>query len=311
MRAIVLAAGLGTRFRPLSDVLPKPAAPILGEPLVRRTLRHLASQGVRAATVNTHHRPEDVVAACAEAAMPVRFQYEAEILGTGGAVARAAKWLWPTAESLVVVANGDMIFDLELRAVVAQHRRSGALATMVLRENPDPTRYGAVELGAHQRIVRLLGEPAARKPGRAFMFTGVHLLSAGFAPFLRAEPSCIVRSAYRALVDARGPVFGFVTDTPWFDIGTPADYLDANLALLGTRVVLATNAVVHAGARVRGSFLGADARVGTGARLDECVVWAGTRVSPGAHHRRAVLGPNLVWTAPSTGASDSAVLHNG
>lgn len=297
MRAMVLCAGLGTRFRPLSEACPKPAAPILGEPLVRRTLRHLAAQGVRAATVNTHHRPEDVVAACGALRAPrVRFQHEPIILGTGGAVARAAKWLWPTPSALVVVANGDMIFDVDLRAVVAQHLRSGALATMVLRENPDPERYGAVELGPRDRIVRLLGEPAARPRGRPFMFTGVHVLSAAFAPYLRAEPSCIVRTAYRALVDARGPVFGFVTDTPWHDIGTPRDYLDANLRQLGERVFVDKDVHISSGARASRTFVGEGARLGAGARLEDCVVWPHTRVPAGSRYTRAVLGPDFVWT---------------
>lgn len=277
---MVLAAGLGTRFRPLSDLLPKPAAPVVGEPLVRRTLRYLHAQGVREAVVNTHYRPEAVRDACA--ALPgvrVRFQHEPEILGTGGAVHQASAFL---GKGTALLCNGDMVFDFDLGAALAFHRERGALATMILRRAPDVKRYGAVEIDGRGQVVRLLGQPASRKPGRARMFTGVHLLEPAFYRELVAQPSCIVRTAYRSLIDRGAPVYGFESDARWLDIGTPADYLHANLTLLGERVHLAPAAVLGAGARVTRSVVGDGAVVGQGAVVADCVLWPGARVAAGA-----------------------------
>jgi NDP-sugar pyrophosphorylase family protein len=290
MRAMVLAAGLGTRFRPLSDRLAKPAAPVLGEPLIRRTLRHLYSHGVRAAIVNVHHRPDDIARACEGVdGLRVRFQHERQILGTGGGVHRAAPFLWGGGGDVVVVTNGDMVFDVDLTAAIALHRERRALATMVLRRTSMVRRYGAVEIDRTGRVVRLLGLPKSRPRGRALMFTGVHLLSPAFFRALEPGPSCIVRTAYRKLVDQGAPIFGHESDARWLDIGTPADYLAANLTLLGERVIVSERANVGPGARVLRSFIDEGASIGAGASVESCVLWPGACVTPGERRVREVV----------------------
>jgi NDP-sugar pyrophosphorylase family protein len=276
---MVLAAGLGTRFRPLSHRLPKPAAPVLNEPLIHRILRCLQEQGVGEVLVNTHHLPVEVERACQGLrGLRVRFQRERVLLGTGGGLKRAEPFF---RGETAVLWNGDMVFDLDLQAALAFHRRRRAMATMVLRPSPKARRYGAVEVDRRGRVIRLLGEPRSRPPGRALMFAGVHLLEPAFFAALIPEPSCIVRTAYRALVDRGAPVFGFETDARWLDLGTPADYLAANLALLGDQVLLGPGAQIEAGARLARSVVGEGARVGAGARIERCVIWPGARVPPG------------------------------
>jgi NDP-sugar pyrophosphorylase family protein len=283
---MVLAAGLGTRFRPLSEVLAKPAAPVLNEPLIGRTLRQLSAYGVREALVNLHHRPDDVRRACAGIeGLRVRFQEEEILLGTGGGVKRAEPFF---RKRTAIVWNGDMVFDVDLAAALAFHRKSRALATMVLRRMPRASRYGAVEIDRSGRVVRLLGEPSGRR-GRPHMFTGVHFLEPGFFAALSAEPSCIVRTAYRRWVERGARIFGYVSDGRWLDIGTPADYLEANLALLAGRVLVGPGARVGGAARLEATVVGAEARVGAGASLSECVVWPGAVVAAGASVHREVI----------------------
>jgi NDP-sugar pyrophosphorylase family protein len=277
---MVLAAGLGTRFRPLSHRLPKPAAPVLNEPLIRRTLRWLREQGVGEVLVNTHHLPEEVERACqGVAGLRVSFQREPVLLGTGGALKRAEPFF---RNETAILWNGDVLFELDLRAALAFHRQRGALATLVLRHSPELARYGAVEIDRRGRVVRLLGEPRSRPPGRPLMFAGVHLLEPAFFAALRPEPSCIVRTAYRTLVDRKAPVFGFESDARWLDLGTPAEYLAANLLLLGERVLLGPGTQVQSGVHLTKSVIGEGARVGTRAHIERSVIWPGARVPPEA-----------------------------
>jgi NDP-sugar pyrophosphorylase family protein len=286
MRAMVLAAGYGTRFRPLSERLPKPAAPVLNEPLVRRTLRRLRDQGIREVLVNLHFRPGDVERACRGIpGLRVAFQREQEILGTGGGIKRAEPFF---RGETAIVWNGDILFDLDLEKAISFHRRKRAVATMVLRATPQLARYGAVEVDGRGRVVRLLGEPRGRR-GRPLMFAGVHLLEPAFFRWLRSEPSCIVRTAYRSLVDRGAPVYGYETGARWLEIGTPEDYLAANLALLGDRVLVGEGARVEAGARLFRSIVGPGARIGAGARIERCVVWPGVKVAPGTRAEGKVI----------------------
>src|SRR5512140_4000453 len=126
LAAMVLSAGLGTRLRPLTDLLPKPAAPLCDVPLVAWTLALLRGAGVHRAVVNTHHLPEEMGAAARAAGhalgMAVEVSHEPVIAGTGGAL-REARALLGGADPIVLV-NGDVLFDLDLGAALAAHRSS-------------------------------------------------------------------------------------------------------------------------------------------------------------------------------------------
>ncbi len=182
LAGMVLCAGLGTRLRPLTAQVPKPAVPVCGVPLVRWSLALLAGAGVRRAVVNVHHLPEAMAAAAAEAAaalgLALTLSREPVIAGTGGALREARAALDGASEILLV--NGDVLFDLDLGAALAAHRASGALATMVLLPMPAGARYAAVEVDAGGAVRRIAG---AFGPGGAGLspwhFSGVHVLSPG------------------------------------------------------------------------------------------------------------------------------------
>src|ERR687895_976409 len=135
MRAIVLSAGYGTRLWPLTEDRTKPAIPILGKPLVGYVAEYLAAYGFDEIVVNLHHRPESVRKALGDGSrFGVRLHYveEPEILGTSGALDNARSLL--EGDTFVVV-NGKIATDVDLAAALETHRRTGALATLVLRPN--------------------------------------------------------------------------------------------------------------------------------------------------------------------------------
>lgn len=265
--AMVLCAGLGTRLRPLTDVVPKPLVPIAGVPLVVRTLRQLRAAGVERVVVNAFHLAERLREALGTGAglgLEIEVRVEGpEILGTGGGVRNVLDFF--AGDDAFLLVNGDVVIEAEFGALAAAHQGSGAAATMLVREVPDAARWGAVEIDEAGWVRRLLGEGPGDPALTATMFTGVHVIDPRrVGPLLPAE-GCIVRSAYRALVP-RGEVFAVRHVGRFFDVGTPGRYLDANLEMAGTR------AVIDPGARVA-----------PGVKLERVVVWAGAEVTSDEH----------------------------
>jgi mannose-1-phosphate guanylyltransferase len=156
MRAMIVAAGLGTRLRPLSNLLPKPAVPVRGLPLIAYPLALLAHAGVRDVTVNVHHLPERLVAAseaCRPPGVTLRFSAEPKLLDTGGGIARVAAFLRESDPCVLI--GGDMVVDVDLRTLVAQHRASGRAITAVLRRDPRATDFGTIGVDRTGRMRRI------------------------------------------------------------------------------------------------------------------------------------------------------------
>lgn len=298
MRAMVFGAGLGTRLRPLTELLPKPVVPFFDRPLSGWTIDHLVRAGARSVVVNTHHLADRVEAslrehtARAHPRLALSFSREDVLLGTGGGLRRAweleERARGPMSEDEVLVAmNGDILFAPDLEAIVAEHRARRAEATLVLRHTADPFSLGAIEIDPAGRVVSMLAKSATHAAGTAAMFTGVHVLSRSVLERLPAE-GCVIRQGYRAWLAEGRAVFGTLSEAPWLDLGTPRVYRDAHLEVLrGERALpgivpsaswLGRDVRVAAGARIEAAVVGADARVGP-VRLDRVVVWPGARVA--------------------------------
>ncbi|MCC6874866.1 MAG: NTP transferase domain-containing protein [Sandaracinaceae bacterium] len=291
MIGMVLGAGLGTRLRPLTDRLPKPVVPLFDRPLAAYALERLFAAGVRDAVMNTHHHAAEVVRALeghVPEGMRLRFVHEPELLGTGGGIRNALSILRDEVGDggPMLVINGDVLFWPDLEGALALHAELGAVATMVLREDPRAKELGAIEVDGGGRVRRLLGKPEGAPLGER-MFTGVHVLSPRALADL-PEQGCIVRKSYRAWIDRGEVVAGFTDPSPWRDLGTLQEYLRAHLdALEGALVwpgrALPRGSWIAPGARVEGativaSAIGQGAYVAPGVRLERSVLWPGARV---------------------------------
>lgn len=277
MRGMLLAAGLGTRLRPLTDELPKPVVPVGHEPLAASAMRAFVRAGVNRIDANAHHLAEAIRPSLAPFAADIPFEVHVEsvLLGTGGGIRNAVRG-GPIDEVLVV--NGDIVFEPDVDALIRIHRATGAAASLVVRHHPDPFALGAVEVDADGRILRIAGAPA-RGPASAaaYVFTGTHLLGAEALAAL-PENGCVVRQAYQPLLARGARLTAVVDDSPWADLGTPAVYLAQNLA----RATSSVRGLVHPSARILGSLercvVGAGATIGPNARLRDCVVWPGASI---------------------------------
>jgi mannose-1-phosphate guanylyltransferase len=316
---MVLCAGLGTRLRPLTEVVPKPAVPVCGVPLVRWALALLAGAGARRAVVNVHHLPAEMARAAREAAralgIALAVSEEPVIAGTGGAL-REARPLLAGADAILLL-NGDVLFDVDLPAALAAHRASGALATMVLLPMPPGARYATVDVDTSGAVRRIAG--AFGPGGEALVpwhFSGVHVLSPAILDRVPAEPfECDVnRHVYPPLMRS-GAIRGLAVDGYWNDLGTPARYLEANGDVLlgrvplarfraadpfaGTREVApgvraAADARIDPSARlVAPVYVGAGCTVPEGATVEDAVLWDGTALAPGERVEHAIAAGSL------------------
>jgi mannose-1-phosphate guanylyltransferase len=316
---MLLAAGRSTRLGALGLALPKPLVPVCGYPAIAYGLRAAARAGARRAVVNVFHRGDLVRAALGDGrtlGLDVDYSVEVDLLGTGGGVAAARARLGP---GPALVMNAKVVADLDLPALLAVHAAHDTAATMLLRDDPEPQRWGAIGVDATGRVVSILDARSPRPAEGAVtlrMFTGVQVLAPALMDRLQPIFSDLIREAYvPALRD--GETIRAVTLPGYFaEHSTPARYLEGNLALLrapdllrsppGPLVGVDPAARVAAGARIVGPVrIAAGAEIEAGAEVGpEVVIDAGARVAAGACLRRAV-----VWSgAVATGDLGDAVV---
>jgi mannose-1-phosphate guanylyltransferase len=225
MRAMVLAAGLGTRLRPLTDDRPKALVEVGGRPLITWNLELLARFGITDVVINLHYHGDALRRALGDgSSLGLRLHYSPEdpLLDTGGGVKQAEALL--TGDDFVVM-NSDTIVDLDLDKLVARHRATGAAATLVLRRDPEQARYGEIEIDRADRIRRFLGTPATVDTALTpYMFAGVHVMTAEVFRFM-PDPGVfsLTRATYPAMLAAGASLFGFPFDGFWRVIDTPSD----------------------------------------------------------------------------------------
>ncbi len=238
MRAMVLAAGLGTRLRPLTNDRPKALVDVGGRPVITYNLALLRHFGIHDVVINLHHHGDALRAALGDgSAFGLRITYSPEdpLLDTGGGIKHAEGSL---AGDDFLVLNSDTIIDLPLDRLIASHRARNAAATLVLRRDPEQARYGEIEIDGDARIRRFLGiPPVVREPVTAFMFAGAHVMSPAVFRFMPAAggPFSMTHDTYPAMLAAGSAIFGFPFDGFWRVIDTPADRDRATRDLATTR----------------------------------------------------------------------------
>ncbi|HEX8117754.1 MAG TPA: NDP-sugar synthase [Pyrinomonadaceae bacterium] len=284
MRAMILAAGFGTRLWPLTIDRTKPAIPFMGRPLIGYVAEYLARHGFDDIVVNLHHQPDSVRAALGDGSrFGVRFHYVEEpvILGTSGAISNARRLL--DGDHFVVI-NGKLATDIDLREALDTHRRNRALATLVLRPNPSRERYSVVHV-KDGLVTGFGGYPAPESDEEPLMFTGIQILDPRVFEYI--PPGVFSHSVTDVYVPAiaRGDrVAAHVARGAWYELSTVRRYLDTSVTLLkkeGRDVELGAGSFVEEGASVSESVLWENVRVEAGARVTRSVLGAGVRVGAG------------------------------
>ena len=318
MKAMILAAGEGTRLRPLTLALPKPMVPLANTPLLTRTIRLLATHGVTEIAVNLHHLPEAIRAALgdgAELGVHLCYSDEPTLMGTAGGVKRMERFL----DETFLVLYGDNLYGADFGPLIEFHRERGALATLATFEAANPSACGLVMTDSDGRVTRF-----QEKLPPAEVFTnqanaGVYVLEPEVLDLVpRDTPWDFGRDVFPGLLSRRtGAIFarplgGYLQDT-----GTIESYKQANFDLIEGRVnglaaesAISASAVVSAAARVGcRAILGPGTVVEDDVTVDSSIVWEGARVGAGASVRDSILGRGVV--VGSGAVVDGAILADG
>ena len=301
MRAVVLVGGFGTRLRPLTYAIPKPLLPVAHVPIVEHVVANLGRAGVTEAVLALGFKPDDFLAAYPDgtcAGVRLVYAVEPEPLDTAGAIAFAAGQAG--IDETFVVANGDVLTDLDGASLVAFHTERGAEGTIHLTPVDDPSAYGEVPTDAHGCVQAFIEKPARETAPTNLINGGTYVLEPAVLDRIETgRKVSIERVTFPAMV-VDGGLYAMPTTDYWLDLGRPEPYLAANLDVLdGRRAHLhvagvAAGAQVDHDARVQRSVVAATCVVARDARLTDSVLLAGVRVGEGAVVVRSILGPDTV-----------------
>jgi NDP-sugar pyrophosphorylase family protein len=301
MKAMILAAGFGTRLFPLTIDRTKPAIPFLGKPLVGYVAEYIARFGVKDFVVNLHHQPHSVKDALGDGSdFGVHIDYaieEPKILGTGGALDNARHLL---GDGTFLIVNGKIITDIDIAAAIDTHRRSGAIATMVLKANHKREKFTIVEtadgfitrFGPHAAPV---SEAELRDLEHAIttplMFTGIHIVEPTIFDLLpKGVYSDTVTDVYIPYIRSGGKIAAHVAEGEWYELSTIPRYLDISLAMMhGGDVHFGRNCCLEGLASIKDSVLWDDVTIGDGASLYRTIVADGVRIAPREHFENAAI----------------------
>jgi NDP-sugar pyrophosphorylase family protein len=332
MQAMILAAGRSSRLGSIGLALPKPLLPICGYPAITYGIELCRQAGLTDIVINLHHHADKIGQTLGDGSrfgVRLRYSSEEELLGTGGGLWKARRLFSP---GPVLVMNGKVAVNFDLRAVMAAHGDApqGTVATMVVREDPNPELWAPIGVDGTGAVVSIRGKRADRAAsGRELprMFTGIHVVEMGLLDRLPEGVSDVIGDAYIPALLA-GNRIGSVTMKGYFaEHSTAERYLAGNLALLqdpallphppGALVGVDAGAQVDASAHIRapvriaagavveaGAIVGplsvvcGGARVAAGAEIVHSVVWPGATAS--GKYEGSVITPGGVFMAETT-----------
>jgi mannose-1-phosphate guanylyltransferase len=240
--AVILAAGRGSRLRPFTDTTPKPLLSVAGHPLIAYGLGLLRWHGFEDVVVNVHHLREQIMETLGDGSghgLRIRYSVEPELLDTGGGIRQAATLLaerFPPREPIVVL-NADIISEVPLDLVLASHLESRALATFVLREDPEAARYGVFGIDDTGRIRRFLGRRSTNDRGREpvdlreLMFASVQILAPELVAAMPEGSFSSMHHLYPRLFEHGGAFLGFPYAGRWHVVDTPSDLTSVDESL--------------------------------------------------------------------------------
>ncbi len=287
-KAFLPGAGLGTRLRPLTDLLPKPLVPLFHRPLIEWAMESCVAAGITDFAINTHHLPEKWTYGENEDSSlragngifprkgqwqghPVHLFHEPALLETGGGVKNVASWI---GSDSVLVHNGDIYSSIPLDRLIAAHEASDCPVTLALRSKGDATHIALA--GNHVIDIRAMLGIA----GGTHVFSGIYCFDPELLDLIPGGERASVIPAFLELAK-QGRLGAVILDEgDWRDLGDQDAYLAAHRELSLAPAVHPT-AEIHPSARVEDSVVGPLAKIGKGAIVRDAVLWPGAVVAPG------------------------------
>lgn len=229
MRALILAAGLGTRLRPLTDTVPKPLVSINGKPLLAYHLDHLKSHGITEILINTHYLPEQINLFVEEyrknnPSVTINTVFEPNLLGSAGTLLANENFFQNETELLVVY--GDNLTDINYSNLIQAHRETCGIATIAAYKEPHPEQKGVIEHDSG-RIKRFVEKPRPGESDSNFANAGIYVLNASIFYHLKRlldTPLDFGHHVFPHLVSCDEPMYIYLMSETLLDIGTFVNY---------------------------------------------------------------------------------------
>lgn len=283
MNAMILAAGLGTRLRPLTNEIPKPLVPILNEPVIVHILKNLNKFNIKNVAINLHHKSDLIIKESKkweQLNTNFSFLYEKEILGTGGGILNASSML---KDDTFVVSNGDIYYEISLMDALKLHKQRSSIATLILIPHRDVDKKGAVKIDENGRIWEIANVgKKTKKQLQSYVFSGVHILEPEIFKLLPSN-GCIVRATYQNLILKNIPIYAYVDNTGyWSDIGTLQSYLQTNLDLLkklNQPNIINEQVKIPKTCFINNCIIGKNVFLTENIELMNCVIWNESRIN--------------------------------
>jgi mannose-1-phosphate guanylyltransferase len=315
MKGLILAGGKGTRLRPLTLNTPKPVVPVANSPFLLFQIDLMRSAGIDEIILSLSYQPrkiEDLLKDGSDYGVWIRYAVEGTPLGTGGAFKNAEEHI----DSTAVVFNGDVLTDIDLAAVVAHHRKKGAVATIVLTPVENPSAYGLVETNPDGWIQRFIEKPGPDEITCNTINAGIYVLEPSVLKYMpKGEPYSFERGLFPALLEHKEPVLSFISANYWIDIGTPQKYLEVHHDILsdkfasprvaksaldratlpgGTVVdeksLIDQDVTIREGVRIENSVIGKNCKIDVGVHIVDSVLWSGTTIDADARIVGSLVG---------------------
>ncbi|MFI5101255.1 MAG: sugar phosphate nucleotidyltransferase, partial [Actinomycetes bacterium] len=309
MKAVVMAGGEGTRLRPMTASMPKPLLPVVNRPIMEHVLRLLRRHGMTDVVVTVQFLASLVrnyFGDGEELGMTLQYATEEEPLGTAGSVKNAEEAL---ADDTFLVISGDALTDIDLTSLIAFHKERKALVTVCLTRVPDPLEFGITIVDEDSRVQRFLEKPTWGQVFSDTVNTGIYVMEPEIFDYVKTGgPVDWSADVFPQLIEEGRPVFGYVAEGYWEDVGTLESYHKAQADVLEGRVSVdidgfemspgvwvAEGAEVDPEARLRGPlYVGDYAKVEAGAELREyTVVGSNVVIRSGAFLHRAIVHDNV------------------
>jgi mannose-1-phosphate guanylyltransferase len=320
MKAMVLAAGLGTRLRPLTHEIPKPLVPVVNRPIMEHILELLANRGLTEIVANLHWYADTIrnrFGDGSDLGVAITYSYEEELLGTAGGVRNVREFFGD--EPFVVLA-ADALTDIDLDALIRTHRDNGWMATLAVKPVKDTTEYGVIVTADDNSVEGFQEKPEPSDALSDLANCMIYVLEPEiFDHFPDKREVDFALDVFPALLEAGVPFGVHPIDEYWNDVGSLPEYLQGNLDVLTGAIklepagdVIDSDAAerLGAGVEVEGPvLLGDGVEVGEGAELEgPLVIGSGARIGAGARLRESVLLPGT--EVPAAGVLAAAIAGN-
>ena len=322
MKAVVMAGGEGSRLRPLTIGRPKPMVPMVSKPVMGHILDLLKRQGITEIVVTLHFMPEAIQSYFGDGhtlGMEIHYAIEETPLGTAGSVKNAKEYL----DEPFIIISGDAVTDINLQNVISFHQEKSAEATLTLYRVPNPLEYGVIITDQDGRITQFLEKPSWGEVISDTVNTGIYVIDPSVLELIEeGVPTDWSKDVFPQLLESGRPLFGYVADGSWTDVGDIAEYIRATADILhhrvhtdemgkhiGGDVWTGENVEIAPDAQLYGPiFLGNEVQIKGGvvihgptvvrdytvvdnrAHVDRSIIWRNSYIGEGAEVRGAIVG---------------------